>query len=137
MTDAQVQEWRTETSQNLVAEKRGTSTMVPPAHNVASVEYPRALMWNKGRWTKCTSSAPRLSWVALIFAVQRALAWVSTTALGRDVVPDVYWIHAGANEAAGAGSMFRWSSTSDAKPSADAGGAPTGSPMASLDVTAT
>ena len=36
--DAQVQRLRTDTSQKRLVEKRGTSTMVPPIHMVASVE---------------------------------------------------------------------------------------------------
>jgi len=43
-------------------------------------------------------------------ALHSALAWVSTTPLGREVVPEVYWIHAGS-----------WAETSPGAP-------PSGSP---------
>ncbi len=111
-------------------------TAVAPIHNVVRVEYARALMWNSGRWTRWTSSAVSPSWAALTLAVQRALAWVSTTALGSDVVPDVYWIHAGASGAMSAGVTDapspRSASKRSSRPGRSAGATP-----ASVAVTAT
>ncbi len=52
-------------------------------------------MWKRGSWIRWMSSRVNDSWAALTLAPHSALAWVSTTAFGRDVVPDVYWIHAG------------------------------------------
>ena len=40
-------------------------------------------------------------WAAPTWPPQRQFAWVHTTALGRAVVPDVYWIDAGASCATG------------------------------------
>ena len=86
-----------ETAQNRLAEKRGCTTAVAPAHIVASIEYACAFVWNSGRVTRCTSSARRSSCVALIRAPHNAFAWVQSTPFGREVVPEVYCTLKGAS----------------------------------------
>src|SRR5690606_16121860 len=85
-----------DTGQKRLAEKRGETTAVAPAHRVASIEYACALVWNSGSVTIWTSSARRSWWVALMRAPHSALAWVQSTPLGREVVPEVYCTENGA-----------------------------------------
>src|SRR5262245_13401796 len=93
-TEVQVHRCRTATSQNRDAENRGCSTIVAPAHRLARNEYDSALVWNSGRWTRYRSAGVRPWCAALTLAPHRQLACVHTTAFGRAVVPDVYWIDA-------------------------------------------
>src|SRR5690606_19523694 len=83
--------------QNRLEEKRGCSTSVAPAQKAARAEYDSALVWNSGRTQWWTSEGRSASWVAQVRPAHRALAWVQSTAFGRLVVPEVYWIPIGSS----------------------------------------
>src|SRR5690606_22823033 len=111
-------------------------TAVAPAHRVASIEYACALVWNSGRVTMWTSSARRPWWVALMRAPHSALAWVQSTPLGRDVVPEVYWTEKGAIGSCGRAGRRSGSASIASKASLAAGAPAAGAAPLSLVVTA-
>ncbi len=96
-TDTHVHPCRSETSQKRDAENFGVSTAVAPTHSSPRKEYPRALVWNSGRVISPTSVPRRPACAELTWAAHRQLACVQTTAFGRAVVPEVYWMLAGAS----------------------------------------
>lgn len=90
-------ECRTEAAQNRVAENFGCSTSVPPDHSEDRNEYDSALVWNSGRWTRLTSAGVSRWRAAPTCPAHRQFACVQTTPLGREVVPEVYWMLAAAD----------------------------------------
>src|SRR5581483_1098905 len=80
---------------------------------------------NSGRYVWCTSLWCKSWCAALILAPHSALAWVHSTAFGRDVVPDVYCTLQGASGSLARRGRLLESANSDSKRSpratADAG----------------
>ena len=90
------------TDQNLLAENLGCSTTVPPAPStVLHIAQLWEFTWKYGRKIRYTPPGCILMLVGPTLAAQRALAWVCTTAFGREVVPDVNMMPTGAIGSAG------------------------------------
>src|SRR5581483_3325326 len=70
---------------------------------------------NSGRYVWCTSLWCKSWCAALILAPHSALAWVHSTAFGRDVVPEVYCTLHGASGSAGRRGRSAESANKDSK----------------------
>ena len=84
-----VTRWATITSQKRLAENFGWSTIVPPTPSVLHIDQLCALTWKNGRKIRYTPSGCMPMLFGPTRAAQSALAWVWTTAFGREVVPEV------------------------------------------------
>src|ERR1700722_4439696 len=85
------------TPQKRLAENFGCNTMVPPApRTVVHIDQLWAFTWKNGRNTRYTPPGCIEILVGPTRAAHSALAWVCTTALGREVVPEVNTMPAGA-----------------------------------------
>jgi hypothetical protein len=79
----------TTTSQNRLEENFGCSTTVPPIPSIDHIDHDCALTWKNGRKTRYTESGSAPMFSGPTRVPHSVLAWVWTTALGRDVVPEV------------------------------------------------
>src|SRR6202161_705619 len=85
------------TPQKRLEEYFGCSTMVPPAPStVVHIDQLWAFTWKNGRNTRYTPPGCIEILDGPTRAAHSALAWVCTTALGREVVPEVNTMPAGA-----------------------------------------
>ena len=72
-----------------LAEKRGCSTTVAPAHSTGRMDHEKPTTWHSGRQTCRRSSARSPSCIEPSCAAHSALPCVHSTPLGRAVVPEV------------------------------------------------
>ncbi len=90
---------------------------MPPTPSVVQKLQLWALTWKNGRKTRYVSSPPISMFTGPTRPAHRALACVWTTALGREVVPEVNMIPAGSIGSAGRSGRASPSPNSVSKPS--------------------
>ena len=126
------------TSQNRDDENLGCNTIVPPTPRVVQKDQLWAFTWKNGRYTRYVSSGPIEMFAGPLRAAQSALAWVCTTAFGRDVVPEVNMMPAGASGSgarSGSSSASAYSEAKSSCPCTSSSGGAASPPLSSVTIT--